>query len=53
MILRRESSARVGEQYQAVSFCDGALGLCAHLRFDAGRVLYQTTGIDDDAGYGT
>jgi len=53
MILRRESGARVGEEYQAVSFCDGAFGLCAHLRFDAGRVLYQTTGVDDDAGYGT
>jgi len=53
MILRRESGARVGEEYQAVSFCDGAFGLGTHLRFDAGRVLDQATGVDDDAGYGT
>ena len=47
LVLRREAGARIGEKHEAVGLGDGALGLRAHLRLDAARVLDQAAGIDD------
>ena len=50
LILRREPGARVGEQQQPIGLGDRTLGLGAHLRLDAARVLDEPAGVDDDAG---
>ena len=52
VVLWREAGARVGEKYQAVSLEHRALGLRAHLRLDALRVLEQPAGIDNHVGHG-
>ena len=49
-ILRGQPGARIDEQHEAVRLLDRALGLHAHLRFDAGWVLDETAGIDGDVG---
>ena len=50
VILGREPGARIGEEHQPVSLGDRALGLGAHLRLDADRILDQAAGVDDDVG---
>ena len=46
------SGPGIGDEDQAISFGDRALGLGAHLRLNAYRILDQPPGVDDDVGHG-
>ena len=48
LVLRREAGARIGDEDEPVGFLDGVLGLDAHQRVHADRVLDQAAGVDAD-----
>src|SRR5262249_37762196 len=52
MVLRSPSRTGIDEKYQPIRLFHGALGLLAHLRFDADGVLDEPPRIDDHIGNG-
>ena len=52
LILRREPGARVGDEDQPVGFLDRVLGLDAHQRVHAARILDEAAGVDADVLHG-